>query len=108
MLKRSRLVYGAALAAMLGGGSAVFAQEAAPEADALFTKLDKNSDGKLTKDEVPEEQARFFERLVRLGDKDKDGVLTKDEGRVPTGQQARREAECSARSHRWWRRRSWR
>ena len=79
MLKRSRLVYGAALAAMLGGGSAAFAQAAAPEADALFTKLDKNSDGKLTKDEVPEEQARFFERLIRLGDKDKDGVLTKDE-----------------------------
>ena len=48
MLKRSRLVYGAALAAMLGGGSVAFAQEAAPEADALFTKLDKNSDGKLT------------------------------------------------------------
>ena len=79
MLKRSRLVYGAALAAMLGGGSAAFAQEAAPEADALFTKLDKNSDGKLTEDEIPEEQARFFERLVRLGDKDKDGVLTKEE-----------------------------
>ena len=79
MLKRSRLVYGAVLAAMLGGGPIAFAQEAAPEADALFTKLDKNSDGKLTKDEIPEEQARFFERLVRLGDKDKDGALTKDE-----------------------------
>lgn len=79
MLKRSRLVYGAALAAMLGGGSVAFAQAAAPEADALFTKLDKNGDDKLTKDEIPEEQVRFFERLVRLGDKDKDGALTKDE-----------------------------
>ncbi len=79
MLKRSRLFYGAALAAMLGGGSAAFAQEAAPETDALFTKLDKNSDGKLTKEEIPEDQVRFFERLIRLGDKDKDGTLTKDE-----------------------------
>lgn len=56
-----------------------FAQDVAPEAEALFQKLDKNGDGKLSKDEVPEEQTRFFERLVRLGDADKDGSLTKDE-----------------------------
>ena len=56
-----------------------FAQDAAPEAEALFQKLDKNEDGKLSKDEVPEEQTRFFERLVRLGDADKDGSLTKNE-----------------------------
>ena len=79
MLKRSMWFSSAALAAMLGGGMTAFAQEAAPDAEALFQKLDKNSDGKLSKDEVPEEQTRFFERLVRLGDADKDGSLTKDE-----------------------------
>ena len=81
MLKRSMWFYSAALAAMVGGGMTAFAQDAASDAEALFQKLDKNSDGKLTKDEVPEEQSRFFERLVRLGDADKDGSLTKDEFR---------------------------
>lgn len=79
MLKRSRLVYGAALMALLSGGSALLAQEAAPETDSLFKKLDKNEDGKLSREEIPEDQVRFFERLVRLGDKDKDGILTNEE-----------------------------
>ena len=79
MLKRSMWFCSAALAVMSGGGMTVFAQDVAPEAEALFQKLDKNGDGKLSKDEVPEEQSRFFERLVRLGDADKDGSLTKDE-----------------------------
>ena len=79
MLKRSMWFCSAALAAMSGGGMTAFAQDVAPEAEALFQKLDKNGDGKLSKDEVPEEQTRFFERLVRLGDADKDGSLTKDE-----------------------------
>ena len=85
MMKRSRWVHGAALAAILGGGTAAFAQEAVSETDALFTKLDKNNDGQLTKEEVPEVQARFFERLVRLGDKDKDGVLTNEMSIAPNG-----------------------
>ena len=79
MLKRSKWFYSAALAAMVGGGMTAFAQDASSNVEALFQKLDKNGDGKLTKDEVSEEQSRFFERLVRLGDADKDGSLTKDE-----------------------------
>ena len=45
----------------------------------LFKQLDKNSDGKIVEDEVSKEQARFFERLVRLGDADKNGELTQAE-----------------------------
>lgn len=63
---------------------AAFAQEDAKKPDAnqqeeLFKKLDKNGDGKLVPDEIPEEQGRFFDRLVRIGDKDDNGELTKAE-----------------------------
>ena len=46
---------------------------------ALFEKLDANKDGKLTKDEVGKERARFFSRLLRVADKNEDGVLSKEE-----------------------------
>ncbi len=52
---------------------------AANDQEVLFNKLDKNGDGKLVPDEIPEEQARYFDRLVRLGDKDDNGELTKAE-----------------------------
>lgn len=45
----------------------------------LFEQIDKDKDGKLTKEEVGEERGRFFSRLVRVADKDKDGILTKEE-----------------------------
>lgn len=45
----------------------------------LFSKLDANSDGKVTAEEVGEDQKRLFDRIVSLGDKDKDGQLTKEE-----------------------------
>ncbi|GDY08561.1 hypothetical protein LBMAG52_20470 [Planctomycetia bacterium] len=51
----------------------------ANDSEVLFKKLDKNSDGKLAPDEIPEEQGRYFDRLVRLGDKDDNGELTKAE-----------------------------
>ncbi|MHC4954956.1 MAG: hypothetical protein ACYTGZ_13810 [Planctomycetota bacterium] len=43
--------------------------------DALFERYDKNGDGKLTADELPERAQRMIERM----DKNGDGVLTKDE-----------------------------
>ena len=55
------------------------AQETAQSADALFQSLDKNQDGQLAADEVPESRARFFERLVRIGDKNGDGRLGREE-----------------------------
>jgi Ca2+-binding EF-hand superfamily protein len=52
---------------------------AQPANEDIFKSLDKNSDGKVTADEVPDEQKRFFERSLRVGDQDADGALTKDE-----------------------------
>ncbi len=83
-----RINFWALLAAgLIGLQVAAFAQDEAKKPDAaqkqeqeeLFKKLDKNADGKLTPDEIPEEQGRFFDRLVRLGDKDDNGELTKAE-----------------------------
>ncbi len=50
-----------------------------PQPAELFETLDKNSDGQIDADEVGEERAKFFARLVRVGDEDKDGKLSKDE-----------------------------
>lgn len=58
------------------------AQDAGPrggESGAIFKKLDADSNGKLTKDEIPDEQRRLFERLVETQDKNKDGELTEAE-----------------------------
>jgi Ca2+-binding EF-hand superfamily protein len=51
----------------------------AEENDELFKRLDKNSDGQISKDEVDAEKARLFERLVRAGDKNNDGQLNREE-----------------------------
>jgi Ca2+-binding EF-hand superfamily protein len=80
-----RINFWALLASGLIGLPVVaFAQDDAkkPEtnqSEELFKKLDKNGDGKLVPDEIPEDQGRFFDRLVRLGDKDDNGELTKEE-----------------------------
>lgn len=46
--------------------------------------FDKNADGKLSKDEVPERMQGIFER----GDKDKDGLLSADEVQAAAASQA--------------------
>ncbi len=106
-MKRTPWVFSAALAALVSGNALSYAQDAPADLGALFQKLDKNGDGKLTASEIPEDQARFFERLVRRGDKNSDGELTRDEfdqankpeerpnvslNNGPTGEQARAEA----------------
>ena len=45
----------------------------------LFAKLDKNSDGVVTADEVEGDAKGLFERFLRRGDKDGDKKLTKEE-----------------------------
>ncbi|MBI3863963.1 MAG: EF-hand domain-containing protein [Planctomycetia bacterium] len=45
----------------------------------VFADLDKNGDGKLTADEVPQDQQRQYERLLRVAGKDKGAELTKAE-----------------------------
>ena len=58
------------------GLAAQFAQ--ADEAE-IFDRLDANTDGQVTKDEVSQEQMRLFERLLRRSDKNEDGKLSKEE-----------------------------
>lgn len=50
----------------------------ADDAD-LFATLDANKDGSLTKDEVPGDRAKLFERLLRSNDKNGDGKLSREE-----------------------------
>ncbi len=61
------------------------AQERSPQqptVDQLFTQWDKNADGKLTPDEVPNE------KLFKLLDKNADGIVTKDEAAAVAGKGA--------------------
>lgn len=55
------------------------AEDGVPEPKTLFKQLDVNNDGKLTAAEIPKEQTRFFERLVRQADENQDGELSLDE-----------------------------
>jgi Ca2+-binding EF-hand superfamily protein len=48
-------------------------------AEEMFNKLDANSDGKLTEDEVPERQREGFRRLLQDLDDDGDKALTKEQ-----------------------------
>lgn len=45
----------------------------------LFDRLDANKDGQIAADEVDGERRRLFERLVRNGDKNSDGKLSREE-----------------------------
>jgi len=76
-MKRTHWVLSAAILTV--GVTSLPGQDSAPDTGALFQRLDKNGDGKLTADEIPAEQIRFFERLVRRGDKNADSVLTREE-----------------------------
>ncbi len=62
--------------------------------NSLFERLDTNKDGKVTKDELPEDRQRLFERLVRTADKNGDGQLTADE--FAAGVQDRPPGDASA------------
>ena len=85
-LFRRRLAAAAApaLLCFTAGGMAQAADEPAkpapnPEHAQLFKKLDANGDGQIAKDEVPAEQRRLLERLIRTSDKNGDEKLSADE-----------------------------
>jgi Ca2+-binding EF-hand superfamily protein len=75
-MKRPALICGLAAAMAMNVAAA---QETAQSPGELFKSLDKDGDGRLTADEVPDAQARFFERLVRIGDRNSDGQLSQEE-----------------------------
>lgn len=78
-MQREHWLFGAALAAAMGPASMASAQDALPKPADLFKQLDKNGDGKLVADEIPQEHRRLFERVQRVGDKNNDGQLTLEE-----------------------------
>ncbi|HLJ09895.1 MAG TPA: EF-hand domain-containing protein [Planctomycetaceae bacterium] len=45
----------------------------------VFADLDKNGDGKLTADEISDDQKRHFRHLLRVAGKEEDGELTREE-----------------------------
>lgn len=73
------LMWSIPLALSLSTGKALHAEDGLPDSKELFQQLDKNGDGKLVADEIPQDQARFFERLLRIADKNEDGQLTEAE-----------------------------
>lgn len=78
-MQREHWLWGAALAAAIGPAGLAAAQDALPKPADLFKQLDKNADGKLVADEIPQEHRRLFERVQRAGDKNEDGQLTVEE-----------------------------
>jgi Ca2+-binding EF-hand superfamily protein len=77
-----RLVRAALLAGALLAPGVICAEDSETRGkspETLFAELDKNGDGKLTADEIPEPRKRFFDRLLRVADSDKDGALTSAE-----------------------------
>ena len=77
MMKAMTIIPGLVLAISLPG--LVLGQDDADSPEALFQSLDKNEDGVLAPEEIPDEQGRFFDRLVRIGDEDDNGKLSQDE-----------------------------
>jgi Ca2+-binding EF-hand superfamily protein len=53
--------------------------DAAGDPARLFKRMDRNADGKVTADEVPEERRPMLERLIKRGDKDSDGAISLEE-----------------------------
>ncbi|MGB5037294.1 MAG: EF-hand domain-containing protein, partial [Blastocatellia bacterium] len=45
----------------------------------LFERLDTNKDGQVAVDEIDADRRRLFERLLRIGDKNSDGKLSREE-----------------------------
>jgi Ca2+-binding EF-hand superfamily protein len=53
--------------------------QASTQAEELFAKLDRNSDGQVSGDEVSKSQQKFFHRALRVADVNEDGSLSRQE-----------------------------
>jgi Ca2+-binding EF-hand superfamily protein len=62
-----------------GSPDATQGPEGGGDVKRLFSRLDKNGDGKVTLDEVPEERRPRIERWIRRADKDGDKALSLEE-----------------------------
>ncbi|MCA8999944.1 MAG: hypothetical protein KDA80_23310 [Planctomycetaceae bacterium] len=66
-------------AGLVVGAATIGANADDTQNEELFSKLDTNSDGVLVADEIPEEQRRFFGRILRVGDANEDEKISKAE-----------------------------
>ncbi len=64
-----------------GGAGPPSAQRMAMAGRAIFEKADRNEDGKISIDEVPEERREGFKRLLEKADKDGDKALSGEEAK---------------------------
>ncbi|HEX4132343.1 MAG TPA: hypothetical protein VHZ24_20090 [Pirellulales bacterium] len=62
-----------------GGDTGRRPEGAEPQAEEIFASRDENKDGKLQRDEVPEERREGFDRMVEHFDADGDKALSLDE-----------------------------
>jgi Ca2+-binding EF-hand superfamily protein len=53
--------------------------QSSTNADDLFTKLDRDADGQVSRDEISESQQKFFQRALRVADVNEDGSLSSEE-----------------------------
>ena len=51
----------------------------------MVKRLDRNGDGRVTPDEVPEKRKEQFQRLLARLDRNGDGVLDQNDRRRPRG-----------------------
>jgi Ca2+-binding EF-hand superfamily protein len=69
--------------ALMGRPGAGKRPDGAPDPARLFRRMDKNGDGKLTLDEVPDERRPIFERMFkRLGKSEGEGLTPDEFGKV--------------------------
>lgn len=74
-ISKSELMEAQQRIAAMRGGAGAGGPPGMPSADEIFQRLDKNGDGKLTKDEIPAPMAERFAQADTNGD----GVITKAE-----------------------------
>jgi Ca2+-binding EF-hand superfamily protein len=79
---KSTRALGLGLAVVLSGAGLARAQVTVASLKELFTRLDKNQDQVVEREEVPESARPAFEKLLKAGDMNNDGKIDIEEIRV--------------------------